>query len=135
MTITEKLVISLLRITGIYHFAIGFLAYFFPARFYEQAAYTGLFNQHFIQDVGAAYITAGSMLILAAFRAQWRLPLSIAGGTFLLLHGLLHLYEIFSGATELKYILMESFTVMLPTILVGYAVYAEFILQRSRQYG
>jgi len=124
MKIKDKTLILLLRITGGYHFSIGIIAYLFPAAFYVLASYTGEFSQHFIQDVGASYITAGSMLILATFRLEWRLPLSIAGGTFLLLHALLHLYETISGIRNIMYVLMEVFTIMLPTILVVVVVVA-----------
>ena len=116
------LIIILMAALSLYSLAIGLLAFVKPGIFYREfAAYTGAFNQHFIRDVGAAFLTAGIALLLATLIAAWRVPLALAGATFLLLHGLIHLQELLAGTTPAEHVVGEVFEILLPAGLVAIA--------------
>ena len=114
----DKLVLVLLLFMGVYHFGIGAYAYFVPSGFYEGASHKGAFNQHFIQDVGAAFLTAGAMLLTSAFYRPWRVPLTLAAGMFLTLHGLIHIYEAMTGLVDSHHLQGEILGVLVPTACV-----------------
>ena len=58
---------------------------------------TGPFNQHFVKDIGLAYLGCGVMLGYAARYPQGRWLAALAGAIWLLAHGLLHIYEVVTG--------------------------------------
>ena len=51
--------------------------------------FTGPYNAHFVQDVGAAFVAAGLGLGATAWRARYW-PAAVAGAGFLVLHAALH---------------------------------------------
>lgn len=60
------------------------------------AAYTGPFNIHLVQDVGAAFVVSG----LSLFACLWRpslWPAAMTGAGFLCAHGFIHLADILTG--------------------------------------
>jgi hypothetical protein len=52
--------------------------------------FTGPYNPHFVQDVGAAFLAAGLGLMARAWRSLYW-PAAAAGAAFLALHALIHL--------------------------------------------
>lgn len=58
---------------------------------------TGPPNQHFIRDIGLAYIGSGLILLYAAANPVRRWRAAIVGGLWLTFHGLLHIYEVATG--------------------------------------
>jgi hypothetical protein len=83
------------------------------------AAYTGPFNVHLVQDVGAAYLTAGIASLWAAQAKAWRLPLAASAALFLGSHGLIHLVEIARGVQPPVHLLEDFPGVYLPALLLG----------------
>jgi hypothetical protein len=85
---------------------------------------TGPFNQHFVKDIGAAYLTAGAGLAAFAWRAT---PLArgtaIAGAVFLGLHGLIHLAEAVGDADGAMHLARDFAGVLLPPILALAAIW------------
>ncbi|MFO1015646.1 MAG: hypothetical protein U1E50_17975 [Caulobacteraceae bacterium] len=58
---------------------------------------TGPFNPHFVQDIGAAYIVAGVVMVLLALRGEaWRLAAFTWAG-FLAFHAAIHLKDALGG--------------------------------------
>ena len=58
---------------------------------------TGPPNQHFIRDIGLAYIGSGLILLYAAANPALRWRAAVVGGLWLTFHGLLHIYEVAAG--------------------------------------
>jgi hypothetical protein len=82
------------------------------------AAYTGPFNVHLVQDVGAAYVTAGAASLWAARAPAWRLPLAASAALFLGVHGLIHLVEVARGIQPAAHLLEDFPGVYLPALLL-----------------
>ena len=62
----------LLVVLGLFHIANGALMLLAPGLWYTMVPGvidTGPLNQHFIYDIGMAYIASGAMLVLGARRA------------------------------------------------------------------
>ena len=59
--------------------------------------FTGPANQHFIRDIGLAYMASGAMLGYAAFNPYMRWLAALAGSLWLALHGSLHIWEVVTG--------------------------------------
>ena len=80
--------------------ANGLIMLGFPGRLVRLGAgrcrQTGPFNPHFIRDIGAAYLVAGTAFVwFATDRA--REPAALAGAAFLALHALIHLWDAAAG--------------------------------------
>jgi len=83
-------------------FAIGFGAYMLaqPLLWYRAlptVVFTGPFNQHFVRDIGAAYLACGLLLGWAMLDLRVRRLAVLAGALWLGLHALVHLYEVITG--------------------------------------
>jgi hypothetical protein len=75
-------------------------------------AATGRYNPHFVADVGAAFLAAG----LALFARSWRTrfwPAAMAGSTFLVFHGLIHVRDFFLHPHDLR----STLSVVVPSFL------------------
>lgn len=120
----SKTMTFVLYILGVYHFATGVMAYFMTDFFYERfTAHTGPLNNHFLSDVGAAYLTAGLALLLAAYIEKWRIPFAVSAILFLGLHSLIHITEMATGQLQNMQITSDLVTVILPTAFVGIVIY------------
>ncbi|MFM5886041.1 MAG: hypothetical protein ACKOQ3_12095 [Novosphingobium sp.] len=58
---------------------------------------TGPANGHFIRDIGLAYLTCVVLLGYGALNLPLRWGAALAGATWLLLHGMLHVWEVSKG--------------------------------------
>jgi alkylhydroperoxidase/carboxymuconolactone decarboxylase family protein YurZ len=58
---------------------------------------TGPANGHFIRDIGIAYLVSGGLLAYAAAHLPMRWGSALVGTAWLLLHGLLHVWEVSVG--------------------------------------
>ena len=61
-------------------------------RWYESVpgvVFTGPYNPHFVQDIGAAFLAAGLGLIARAWRVRYW-PAAVVGAGFLVLHAAIH---------------------------------------------
>ncbi len=120
----SKTMTLMLYILGAYHFATGIMAYFMTGFFYERfTAHTGPLNEHFLGDVGAAYLTAGTALLLAAYIAKWRVPFAVSAVLFLGLHSLIHITEMVTGQLASMQVASDLVTVILPTAFVCLVIY------------
>jgi hypothetical protein len=83
------------------------------------AADTGPFNVHLVQDVGAAYVTAGLASLWGARVPAWRRPLASAAALFIGIHGLIHLVEVVRGIQPAAHLVEDFPGVYLPALLLG----------------
>lgn len=72
---------------------------------------TGPFNQHFVLDIGLAFLVSGGALALFAWRPRYRLA-AATGAAFLALHGLLHVWGLLAGHSDL--VAFELLLIVLP---------------------
>lgn len=79
---------------------------------------TGPANLHFIRDIGCAYLMAGLSVIWLGRTPRQAWPAALAGGTFLGLHALVHLYDFFIGHESARNLMSELPSIFLPAILV-----------------
>ncbi len=95
------------------------------------AAYTGPFNHHLVQDVGAAFVVAG----LSLFACLWRpslWPAAIAGVGFLSAHGLIHLADILTG--HVHHPLSDIFILTIPALLSLWAAWPTNVQLKEKRY-
>ncbi len=59
--------------------------------------FTGPYNQHFVRDIGAAYLGCGLVLGWALGDLRARRWAVLAGALWLSLHALVHLFEVVTG--------------------------------------
>jgi hypothetical protein len=91
-----------------------------PAAWYgvvPGVADTGPFNAHFVRDIGCAYAVAGGSLAALALDARAR-PAAFAGGLFLALHALVHVFDAIHGAEGRAHWIADVALVAAPAGLV-----------------
>lgn len=93
------------------------------AWFARIAADTGPLNVHLVQDVGAAYLTAGLASVWAARAPHWRVPLAASAAAFLGLHGAIHVAEVLGGVQPPAHLLEDFPGVYLPVLLLAGIVF------------
>jgi hypothetical protein len=114
----------ILLLLGAGGIANGLLMLVASAEWFERiAAYTGSFNAHLVQDVGAAYLTAGIAAFWAACRPAWRVPLATCAALFLGIHGGIHLIEVLRGVQPAVHLLEDLPGVYLPALLLAAIAY------------
>lgn len=96
-----------------------FMLFTSEAWFVRIAAYTGPFNVHLVQDVGAAYVTSGIASVWAARAPAWRAPLAASAALFLGLHGLIHLVEVLRGIQPAAHLVEDFPGVYFPALLLA----------------
>ena len=79
---------------------------------------TGPANLHFIRDIGCAYVVVGLSLFWLASRARQGWPAALAGGVFLTLHALVHLWDAGAGRESGHQFIADVPAVVLPAFLV-----------------
>ncbi|HLH11589.1 MAG TPA: hypothetical protein VKV77_06900 [Methylovirgula sp.] len=91
---------------------------------------TGPFNAHFIRDIGAAYLVAGSALAWFALRGTAR-PAAQAAAGFLALHAAIHIWDAAAGREHVhQLILADGALVLLPSLL---AIWIAWPLSKIRE--
>jgi hypothetical protein len=79
----------------------------------------GVFNPHFVRDIGCAYLTAGIALAWAARRIEWRVPLVGSAAIFFVAHAILHVHDILRGLVDSHHWWIDFPGVMLPAIVTS----------------
>ncbi|MEJ6003126.1 hypothetical protein [Paucibacter soli] len=59
--------------------------------------YTGPLNEHFVRDIGCAYLVAAAGLLWRALQPQRGAAAALMGAGFLLLHAGVHVWELATG--------------------------------------
>ena len=111
----------LTSVLGLGFIVTGLFAFFYPFDFFSLLGdYYGTFNYHFVKDAGIAFFSSGSLLLLSLRFIEWRLPLTLGGVLFVVLHGVFHLQMLIMGmATALADIAFEVLVVISPSVLAA----------------
>jgi hypothetical protein len=79
---------------------------------------TGPFNHHFVQDIGAAFLTIGVALTVAAVRPAWRRGTAAMAATFFTLHALVHVADLLTGRLHPGHWAIDLPGVFLPAVIL-----------------
>lgn len=85
---------ALLILLGLFHIANGAIMLVAPGLWYMMipgVIDTGPLNQHFIYDIGMAFVASGAMLVLGARAGRGAAALACAGATWPALHAIIHI--------------------------------------------
>jgi hypothetical protein len=110
--------IALAWLLGVLSAANGLFMLFAPVAWYAivpTVQATGPLNQHFVRDIGAAYLVTGGSLIWFAIEVRARAA-ALAGAAFLALHALVHLGDAIAGRESMAHAAAD-----LPTIYLSAA--------------
>lgn len=78
-----------------------------------------LITEHFVRDVGCAFLAFGGGLAWAARAPSVRLPLTALAATFFALHALLHVFDTARGYLDPHHWLEDLPGVYLPALLLA----------------
>ncbi len=78
----------------------------------------GPLNEHFVRDIGAAFLMQGVALLWAAFAPAWRVPLVAPVTLFYVLHALAHVYDTERGLVGPAHWTIDLPGVYVPAILM-----------------
>ena len=78
---------------------------------------TGPFNVHLFCDVGCTYLTMAVAMLVAAWTPRAGFSVMLVVGTFMLLHALLHVWDILVGRLPHSHALTDLPGVFLPAVL------------------
>jgi hypothetical protein len=87
-------------------------------------------NQHFIRDIGIAFIMSGVMLGYSAWYPSGRWMAALAGSLFLAAHGALHIYEVLTGICAQDVFWKDAPGVLGPPLMVWIALAILFATQK-----
>lgn len=91
---------------------------------------TGAFNQHFIRDIGLAYLTCGILLAYAAWFPSGRWLAALAGVLWLTLHGGFHVWELLTGIGAQHVFWTDAPGVLGPPLMAWIALCILMVRQR-----
>ena len=80
-------------------------------------ATTGPANAHFIRDIGCAYLATAIALLWFARAPKQAWPAALAGGGFLALHAIVHIWDMLSGREHTNLLAGELLSIFLPAVL------------------
>ena len=78
---------------------------------------TGPFNVHLVRDVGCTYLTMAVAMLVAAWTPRAGFPAMLVVSTFMLLHALLHVWDILVGRLPHSHTFTDLPGVFLPAVL------------------
>ncbi|MDD0854335.1 hypothetical protein HBN50_14580 [Halobacteriovorax sp. GB3] len=79
----------------------------------------GPLNEHFVRDLGCAFILIGLVCSKAIRQKEWRGNALLITQYWLSSHALVHLYDTFRGLVSIEHLYMDIPLCYLPPILVG----------------
>jgi len=121
----DRLVQFLIVFPALLAFVNGVSMVWDPHAWYQSlptVQHTGPLNQHFIRDIGLAYITSGIMLGYAARFPSGRWLAALAGVLWLTLHGAFHVWELLTGVGAQHVFWMDAPAVLGPPLMVWIAL-------------
>lgn len=78
---------------------------------------TGPLNPHFVRDIGGAYLASGVAFAWFAFARPLARPAALVGATFLILHAIVHLWDVIAGRESVHHAATDLPTILLPALL------------------
>jgi len=127
---TAQALIALVAVFSMAHGAFMLINPFGWYDFVPTVVLTGPPNQHFIRDIGLAYLMSGAMLAYAAPYPQGRWMAACAGNIWLTAHGLFHIWEVAAGICGTAVFLQDAPGVLGPPALVWLGIGILFVRQR-----
>jgi hypothetical protein len=85
---------------------------------------TGPLNEHFVRDIGSAFVVMAVGVLVAAFRPALRLPLVALTSLFYWLHALVHVTDTLAGRLPASHWTIDFPGVYLPALLLAGVVVA-----------
>lgn len=82
---------------------------------------TGPFNEHFVRDIGCAFLAVGVAQVWAAFSRAHRAPLVAVAAIFAVGHAVLHVFDTARGAVPHEHWWLDLPGVHLPAVVLGAA--------------
>jgi hypothetical protein len=89
----------------------------------------GPLNEHFVRDIGAAFVVQGAALLWAAFVPAWRVPLVAPVTLFSVMHAAAHVYDTARGLVGPAHWLIDLPAVYLPALAMTVLLW---LLARAR---
>jgi hypothetical protein len=80
--------------------------------------FTGPPNQHFIRDIGLAYLGCAALLSFAVINLRMRWLAAFAGSLWLAMHGALHVWEVLTGICATGVFFKDAPGVLGPPLLI-----------------
>ncbi len=113
----------LLWVLGLLNIANGGWMLFGPEAWYHELPAgvpdTGPLNHHFVRDIGAAFVTFGVMLCVAAESPKvGRFAVAMVA-LFLGLHAAIHVFDLLTGRLDFDHWLIDMPGVFVPALLAG----------------
>jgi hypothetical protein len=90
----ERFVVSALIVLGLGQLGLAAWQAFWPGTFFRGFAAFGTRNDHYIRDVATFYFALGAVLLIAARRPRWRIPVLFFAVLQYALHLVNHLIDI-----------------------------------------
>lgn len=84
----------LLVAAGAYHLLLGLFQAVAPEQFFEKIASYGAYNDHYLRDTATFYLALGIVLMVAAVRRSWQVPVLAFTVVQYLLHVVNHIVDI-----------------------------------------
>jgi len=110
---------TIFRILGLLNLANGLWMLLAPAGWYlhlpAAVPDTGPLNPHFVRDIGAAFVTIGAVLLLAAPSRGVLLAVTL----FYVLHAVVHVTDLAAGRLGAGHWLIDLPGVFLPALVLG----------------
>jgi len=117
---SQRIIFALVAVLGIAMYANGAYMLASPTSWYNTVpgvGRTGLFNQHFIRDIGILYLFIGSAFLLGLARADVRRWLWGGATLWLTCHAVFHFIEVATGICSPSYLATEFPAVTLPALI------------------
>lgn len=129
----DRLAQALVAIAGVVSLANGLFMLADPFGWYAfvgTVKATGPANGHFIRDIGLAYLLSAVLLNYAAFNLPMRWAAALAGTGWLLMHGLLHIWEVGTGLCAPDVFWRDAPGVLGPPLLALAGIGTQFARRR-----
>jgi hypothetical protein len=129
----DRIAQGLVALIAILAFANGAFMLVDPLGWYSAAPnvnLTGPANQHFIRDIGVAYLVSCVLLGYAAFNLSGRWQSAFAGSLWLIGHALVHIGEVAVGNHHLGRFWQDSLVVLWLPLLIWGALAILLVRQR-----
>ena len=121
----DRLVQLLIALTALFCLINGGFMLWNPQDWYQSlptVQATGAFNQHFVRDIGLAYLTSAMVLGYAARFPTGRWLAALTGALWLTMHAGFHVWELLSGIGAQHNFWMDAPGVLGPPLLVWIAL-------------
>ncbi len=121
----DRIALALVAFAALFALANGAFMLWNPYGWYQAVPtvkFTGPPNQHFIRDIGLAYLACGTLLGFSAFNLRMRWLAAFAGSLWLALHGGLHVWEVVKGICATGVFKQDAIGVLGPPALIWIAL-------------